>query len=118
MSLTRLAGAWSSAAFLEKSTLPSASRSRTASALRAGARPFCAQAGAAASQSITLKARMKRTAVNLTRGRAPVKREKLPDRSLQLLGRLEPRCPASRHVHGLPRPRVLALARFAPAHRE
>src|SRR5262249_7455180 len=51
MSLTRLAGAWSSAACFANRTLPLASRSSTASALSVRRRAFWAQAGPATTES-------------------------------------------------------------------
>src|SRR5262245_49346071 len=81
MSFTRLAGAWSSAGFLAKRTLPLASSRRTDSALSAGRRPFCAHAGVSPAPSASDKLRRRiptRTAAQSTRDGPTGPRENAP----------------------------------------
>src|SRR3970040_1171934 len=119
MSLTRLAGGGASLAVLGERNLPWGSSRRTASALTERGRPFWAQAGAVTKHSATLRPRMARTAPDSTKVRGPVGQQKpLSDGALELLRGLEAGRAPARHVHGLARSRVLALARLAPAPRE
>src|SRR5690242_8691237 len=124
MSLTRLAGACSSAGFLAYTTRPCVSRSRTDSAPSASGRPLVllvwARAGAATSQRAapTTRTEMARTGSILLGGRIDDQRKTLADRAFEFLGGLEARRAPTRDVHGLSGARILALARFSTAHRE
>src|SRR3990170_6356056 len=118
MSFTRLAGAWSSDGFLAKSTVPSGASRRADSALRCMGRSPWAQAGAAVSRAAEEIRTRRRTSAHSSGAGGPGQAKNLTDGPLELGRGLEPgRAPAG-HVHGLARPRVLALARLAAAHGE
>src|SRR5215813_6027402 len=115
MSLTRLAGAWSSDGFLAKRTVPSGASRRADSALRCSGRSAWAHAGAAimrAAEEITTR---KRTGNDCTGGGRPVLEKMLPDGALELRRGLEPWRASARHVHGLAGPGIFPLARLSTA---
>src|SRR5713101_4251527 len=112
MSLTRLAGAWSSDGFLAKSTVPSGASRRAHSALRCKVRSPWAEAGAQAgtammraTEEITTR---RRTRIDCKGAGGPGLAKMLSASSLELGRRLEPGRAPTRHVHGF------ALARLAP----
>src|SRR6266849_3603375 len=118
MSLTRLAGAWSSDGFLAKSTVPSGASRRADSALRCKVRSPWAEAGAQAGTAMRRAAEeittRRRTRIDCKGAGGPGLAKMLSARSFELGRRLKPGRAPTRHVHGLARARVLALARLAP----
>src|SRR5713101_4101572 len=115
MSLTRLAGAWSSDGFLAKSTVPSGASRRADSALRCSGRSAWAHAGTAimrAAEEITTR---KRTRIDCTGAGGLVLAKMLTDGALELRRGFEPWRPSAGHVHGLAGPGIFPLARFSAA---
>src|SRR5882762_5720374 len=119
MSLTRLAGAWSSDGFLAKSTVPSGASRRADSALRCRVRSPWAEAGAQAGTAMRRAAEeittRRRTRIDCKGGGGPGLAKILSASSLELGRRLEPGRAPTGHVHRFARPRVFAFARLAAA---